>query len=108
MAASVFDSPHFARLFPTGEAGRLFTDTAEVRAMLLVEGALAKVQGDMGLIPKESAYFIHRSAMEVQVDPSACRRTGHHGVLCARPRIAFAAMKPEHASISISAQPLRT
>ncbi|MCW8843119.1 MAG: adenylosuccinate lyase family protein, partial [Rhodobacteraceae bacterium] len=51
MAASVFDSPHFARLFPTGEAGRLFTDTAEVRAMLLVEGALAKVQGDMGLIP---------------------------------------------------------
>ena len=45
MAASVFDSLIHSRLFPTGETGRLFSDTAEIRAMLLVEGALAKVQG---------------------------------------------------------------
>ncbi|MEQ9694689.1 adenylosuccinate lyase family protein [Shimia sp. SDUM112013] len=81
MAASVFDSPLFARLFPTGEAGRLFTDTAEVRAMLLVEGMLAKVQGEMGVIPEDSAFFIQRAAMEVQIDPAGLAdETGENGV----------------------------
>ena len=28
MAASVFDSPLFAQLFNTGDAGRLFSDSA--------------------------------------------------------------------------------
>ena len=40
MAASLFDSPNYAKLFPVGDAGRLFTDSAEVRAMMLVEGCL--------------------------------------------------------------------
>ncbi|MDV4145774.1 lyase family protein [Shimia sp. FJ5] len=81
MAASLFDSPHYARLFPTGEAGRLFSDTAEVRAMLLVEGTLAKVQGSLGIIPEDSAFFIHRSAMEVQIDPAGlAEATGTNGV----------------------------
>lgn len=81
MAGSVFDSPLFSKLFPTGEAGRLFTDTAEVRAMLLVEGTLAKVQGEIGDIPAESAAFIHRSSMELQVDPGGLAdATGQNGV----------------------------
>ena len=50
MAASLFDSPNYAKLFPVGDAGRLFTDTAEVRAMMLVEGTLAKLQGKAGII----------------------------------------------------------
>ncbi|MCP9482730.1 lyase family protein [Shimia sp. CNT1-13L.2] len=100
MAGSVFDSPLFSRLFPTGEAGRLFTDTAEVRAMLLVEGTLAKVQGELGLIPENSAFFIHRSAMEVQIDPAGLAEpTGQNGVnvpgLVAAFRKAMEA--PEHA-----------
>ncbi|PHO02960.1 3-carboxy-cis,cis-muconate cycloisomerase [Rhodobacteraceae bacterium 4F10] len=100
MAASVFDSPLFSRLFPTGEAGRLFTDTAEVRAMLLVEGTLAKVQGEMGIIPQDSAFFIHRAAMEVQIDPAGLSdETGQNGVnvpgLVAAFRKAMEA--PEHA-----------
>ena len=81
MAGSVFDSPIFARLFPTGEAGRLFTDSAELRAMLLVEGMLAKVQGEQGIIPQDSAFFIQRSAMEVQIDPAGLAgATGQNGV----------------------------
>ena len=81
MAASVFDSPLYAQLFPAGEVGRLFTDTAEVRAMLLVEGALAKVQGAQGVIPEVSAAYIHRAAMEVQIDPAALAGpTGENGV----------------------------
>ena len=50
MAASVFDSALYGKLFSSGDAARLFSDTAEVRAMLLVEGALAKVQGALGVI----------------------------------------------------------
>ncbi|MFY0596380.1 MAG: hypothetical protein JXQ85_08120 [Cognatishimia sp.] len=70
MAATVFDSPLFAKAYPTGEAARLFSDSAAVRAVLLVEGTLAKVQGELGLLPEDSAFFIHRSSMEVQIDPA--------------------------------------
>ena len=71
MPASPADSPLYARLFGDDEAARLFSDSAEVRAMLLVEGALAKVQGDLGVIPAESGAFLHRASFEVQIDPSA-------------------------------------
>ena len=100
MTASVFDSPLFAHLFDTGEAGRLFSDTAAVRAMLLVEGALAKVQGEMGVIPELSAAAIHRASMEIQIDPgSIARATGENGVSVPALVAAFRAeMKaPEHA-----------
>jgi 3-carboxy-cis,cis-muconate cycloisomerase len=81
MTASVFDSPLFARLFDSGEAGRLFSDTAAIRAMLLVEGALAKVQGGLGVIPDLSAAAIHRASLEVQIDPGALADpTGTNGV----------------------------
>lgn len=81
MAASLFDSPLHAQLFPTGETGRLFSDTAAIRAMLLVEGALAQVQGAQGVIPELSAAAIHRATMEVQVDPGAlAQATGQNGV----------------------------
>ncbi|APE42762.1 3-carboxy-cis,cis-muconate cycloisomerase [Sulfitobacter alexandrii] len=81
MAASVFDSALFGRLFDPGEAGRLFTDSAAVRAMLLVEGALAKVQGAQGIIPELSAAAIHRASLEIAVDPGAlAAETGQNGV----------------------------
>jgi 3-carboxy-cis,cis-muconate cycloisomerase len=70
MTASVFDSPMFTKLYPVGEAGRLFTHSAEIRAALLVLGTLAKVQTERGEIPEDSAFFIHRSSMEVQIDPA--------------------------------------
>lgn len=81
MAASVFDSPLYAQLFFTGDAGRLFSDSAAIRAMLLVEGALAKVQGSLGVIPEISAAAIHRASLEIQVDPGAiAKATGENGV----------------------------
>jgi len=100
MAASVFDSPLYSRLFPSGEVGKLFTDSAEVRAMLLVEGALAKAQGALGVIPETAAAYIHRAAMEVQIDPAGLADpTGQNGVsvpgLVAAFRTAMEA--PEHA-----------
>lgn len=100
MAGSVYDSPLYHKLFPAGAAARLFTDTAEIRAMLLVEGALARVQGEMGVIPETAAAFIHRSAMEVQIDPAALSAaTGQNGVTVPGLVAAFrkAMEAPDHA-----------
>ncbi|MBT9384519.1 adenylosuccinate lyase family protein [Pseudooceanicola sp. CBS1P-1] len=70
MAGSVHDSTIYSKLFDCGEAGRLFTDSAEVRSMVIVEGALAKAQGALGIIPELSAKFIHRASLELPIDPS--------------------------------------
>ncbi len=70
MTFSPFDSPIYSTLYGDAEVRALFTDSAEVRAMLLVEGALAKVQGELGMIPLDSALYIHRASMEVQIDPA--------------------------------------
>ena len=103
MAGSVFDSALYGRLFPAGDVGRLFTDSAEIRAMLLVEGALAKAQGARGIIPAESAKAIQRAAMEVLIDPAAMAgATATNGVsvpaLVTEFRKAMAA--PEHAQFA--------
>lgn len=100
MAASVFDSPLYAHLFQTGETGRLFSDSAALRAMLLVEGALAKAQGKLGIIPEISASAIHRATLEIQIDPGAlAKETGGNGVCIPALVSAFRAEMnaPEHA-----------
>ncbi|KIC20243.1 lyase family protein [Leisingera sp. ANG-Vp] len=74
MVGSVFDSQVYGDLFSSGEASRLFSDSAEVRAMLLVEGALAKAQGAAGVIPQESAAAIGRAVVEIAVDPGVLKQ----------------------------------
>lgn len=71
MPAAPADSALYSRLLGDDETARLFTDSAEIRAMLLVEGALARVQGGLGLIPPDAAAFIASAAQEVQIDPAA-------------------------------------
>lgn len=71
MPASPLDSAIYGRLFGDAEVGQLFTDSAEIRAFMLVEGALAKAQAAHGLIPETSAAAIHRAAMELVLDPAA-------------------------------------
>jgi 3-carboxy-cis,cis-muconate cycloisomerase len=81
MPASPADSTIYRDLFGDAETAALFTDSAEVRAMLLVEGALARVQGALGLIPADAAAFIDRASREVQIDPSAlASETARNGV----------------------------
>jgi 3-carboxy-cis,cis-muconate cycloisomerase len=81
MPAAPADSALYTRLFGDDETARLFTDSAELRAMLLVEGALARAQGDLGLIPADAAAFISRAAAEVQIDPAAlAAETARNGV----------------------------
>jgi 3-carboxy-cis,cis-muconate cycloisomerase len=100
MSVSPFDSALHRELFGDAEVARLFSDTAEVRAMMLVLGALAKGQGAEGTIPQVSAAFLHRSMMEAQIDPAGlAKATGANGVtvpgLVAALRDALQA--PEHA-----------
>lgn len=81
MPASPLDSALYSDLLGDAEVGALFSDSAEIRGMLLVEGALARAQGAAGLIPDVSAAFIHRAAQEVQIDPAAlAAETGQNGV----------------------------
>ena len=65
MAASLFDSPNYAKLFPVGDAGRLFTD-AEVRAMMLIEGTPNCRQAQS---PKSCTGHSPRLA-RLQIDPA--------------------------------------
>ncbi|MCU4653326.1 lyase family protein [Roseibacterium sp. SDUM158016] len=100
MSVSPFDSALHRELFGDAEIARLFSDTAEVRAMMLVLGALAKAQGAAGTIPEVSGAFLHRAMMEAQVDPAGlAQATGANGVtvpgLVAALRKALDA--PEHA-----------
>jgi len=79
--------------------GRLFTDSAEVRALLLVEGALAKAQGKLGVIPEISGAAIHRASLEIPLDPSGLAAgTGQSGVMIPALVAAFrkAMEAPEH------------
>ncbi len=70
MPASLAASGLYGTLFNDPETAALFTDSAEVRAMMLVEGTLARVQGDLGLIPAEAAAFLHRASFDLQIDPA--------------------------------------
>lgn len=81
MPAAAADSALYRGLFGDDEASALFTDSMEVRAMLLVWGALARVQGEAGVIPSEAAAFIDRATREVQIDPAALApATARNGV----------------------------
>jgi 3-carboxy-cis,cis-muconate cycloisomerase len=81
MPANPADSALYRDLFGDDETARLLSDSAVVRAMLLVEGQLALVQGKLGLIPMEAAAYIDRTAREVVLDPSAmAAETARNGV----------------------------
>jgi 3-carboxy-cis,cis-muconate cycloisomerase len=71
MAVSPFDGALTRGLYGDAEVAGLFGGSAEVRSMLLVEGALARVEGRLGIIPETSGRAIERAAREVAIDPAA-------------------------------------
>lgn len=81
MPAHPADSAIYRELLGDAEVARLFSDHAEIAAMLRVEAALARVQGALGLIPAEAAAAIERAAREVAIDPAALAgETARNGV----------------------------
>lgn len=101
MPASPADSALYRHLFSDDEVAALFTDSAEIRALMLVEGTLAKVQGALGLIPADAAAYLHRASFELQIDPSGLAQdTATNGVPIPALVAAFrkACEAPEHAA----------
>ena len=73
MAVSPLSSGIYGGLYADAELGQLFSDSAEIRAMLLFEGALATVQGNLAIIPADAAAVIHRGALDIVLDPKSLR-----------------------------------
>jgi len=71
MPATPFDSALYSGLFTHTETAQLFSDSAEIRAMLIVEGALAHAQAQVGLIPDAAAATIHRASLDAIIDPGS-------------------------------------
>ena len=66
MPASPADSALYRSPFGDDATAQLFTDRAKVRAVLLVLGRLAVVQGELRLIPQAAAAFRHRASVAVR------------------------------------------
>lgn len=101
MAISLAEGQIFRGLFGDSELSVLFSDSAEVRAMLLVEGALASAQGKLGTIPQESGEIINRMAREVLIDPGhLAAGVARDGVVVPALVAAFATemQAPEHSA----------
>ena len=68
------DSKIFAPLFSDPEVAGLFDDDAYLRAMLAVEGALARVEAGLGIIPSSAGERISKVAGNVVLDPEKIGR----------------------------------
>ncbi len=71
MNTSPFDSTIHRELLHDAAIGDLFSDAAVVKAMMRVEGALARVQGRHGVIPEASARAIDRAMQDLRIDPAS-------------------------------------
>ncbi len=60
MSVGIFDNPLLGEVFGDAEIGAFFSVEAELRAMIRVEIALARVQGRMGIIPAAAADAIQK------------------------------------------------
>ena len=99
MPASLASSAIYGALFNDPETAQLFSDSAEVRALMLVEGSLAQVQGALGVIPSDAGAFLHRASLELQIDPAGfAAETATNGVPIPALVAGFrkAAQAPEH------------
>lgn len=70
MAVTSFDSALWRGLYGDAELAALFSDAAELRAMMEAEAALARVQARRGAIPAAAAAAISRAAGEATLDPA--------------------------------------
>jgi 3-carboxy-cis,cis-muconate cycloisomerase len=71
MAVSGLESRWLGAHLGDAEAAALFSDAAEIAAMVRVEAALARVQGRLGVIPPDAAETIARALADIIVDPHA-------------------------------------
>lgn len=71
MAVSLFSSPLYAELYSDPDLAACLDDAADVAAMIRFEAALAKVQGELGIIPAKAADTIVSALSGVAINPQA-------------------------------------
>lgn len=69
MAISPFDSVLADGLFGDADLGALFSDEAEIAAMIRVEAALARVEAELGVIPAEAEAAIAAALAAIEITP---------------------------------------
>ena len=81
MTTSPFDSATYRELLFDAEIGARFNDAAEIASWLRVEAALAKAQGALGIIPRDSAQAIGKACASVDIEAaSLADGTGRDGI----------------------------
>jgi len=68
MPSTVIDSEIFGTMFSTDEMREIFSDRAWAQKWLDAEAALAKAQGELGVIPKDKADIINKYAKAELLD----------------------------------------
>ncbi len=76
--ASVFDSAIYADIFSAQPMREIWSDGTRIQRYLDVERALAKIQGDMGIIPKEAADEIARHCHVEAMDFGKLKQATEH------------------------------
>lgn len=74
MPVTVLESRVFRDMFGTERMRSVFDDEATVRRYVQTEVALAKVQGELGVIPKEAAQRIQERADPTKIDYEALKK----------------------------------
>lgn len=81
MSISPFDSEIFGPLFGDPFVEHLFRDAEVIRAMLMVEAHLAKVEGELGVIPLETGIGIFEALQDAEISPvSLAHGTAQSGI----------------------------
>lgn len=73
MSISPFEHPFLKGHFTQQDIGRYFSAEEDVKAMLAFEGALAKIQAQMGVIPKKSGIAIGKACQNASIDLNKLR-----------------------------------
>jgi len=74
MAASAFDSFYLRDRYGSPQMRAIWDDRATIQRWLDVEAALARVQAELGIVPKTAARAIARAARVDRIDLRAMRR----------------------------------
>ena len=74
MARTIIDSTIFGNIFSTDECASVWSDENRTAHYLAIEKALAKVQGQLGIIPQEAADEIMRNCDLAKIDMDKLRQ----------------------------------
>ena len=71
MAVSLLTSPVYGALFGDPDLAAILSDAQDVARMIRFERALARVQGELGVIPPEAAGAIDAGLADLRLDPDS-------------------------------------